>query len=380
MWSYDNGDPDLALSSATDQNTSLMGTLSKLGPSTFTINLSDATGRSAPALSCSITVVPPPPPALTITSSAPCPATPLDFGSQFTRNFTASGGVPDYRWSVTPASFTLSSATGTTTSLSGTLSTPGPISLTVTLTDSTGATQTFACSLTVNAPPITGSLVVGTLPQDLTQGAPVTLSLTSPSPVALSGRVTLTFTPTSSIPVDNPSVTFSSGSRVFSFNLPAGGGPLVLPAIQRGMVAGTIRVQVTELTAGGVNVLPSSPIFQTITVPSLPPSFTFQINSTGAGFDIVISGFSTTRDITGGTITFNAASGATVEGGTVDLGALGIAKTFSDFYSNINRSMGESMFKNLTIPVSISGDKSAIGSIAVTLTNSAGSATVTKSP
>jgi hypothetical protein len=379
-WSYDNGDPDLSI---TPDSTSLTGILNKLGPFTFTIGLTDNAGAKATALTCSLTVNSSGniSPLLTLTSSADCPTNPLDFGSNFSRTFTAGGGTAPYSWSVTPSDlFTLSPATGPNTSLSGMLTKSGTIPLVVTLNDSASMTRTYPCTLNVNLPPqLITTVVLGLQPPDVTQPVPLSLSV-SPSVVfPITGTITLTFTSKATHPSTPPGPATLSAGNPYTFTIPPGSSTFSLQNIQRGKEYGTIHLAVTGLTGAGLIVPPAT---QDIDVPKLAPVFTandVQINSSASGFTIVIAGSSSTRDMTGGTITFNAANGATVDGGTVDLGTLGIAKIFDDWYTNAARSMNLTDFKNLTIPVTIEGDKTAITSVTVTLTNSGGSTPVTKS-
>ena len=74
----------------------------------------------------------PPPPPLTITSSAPPPA---QVGAPYSFQFTASGGVPPYSWSLLSSipGLTLDATSGV---LSGTPTTAGSYSDVATVTDS----------------------------------------------------------------------------------------------------------------------------------------------------------------------------------------------------------------------------------------------------
>lgn len=380
-WSYDNRDPDLALSSGTGATTVLTGTLKNSGPFTFTVSLTDGAGVKAPPLTCSVQVGPA---ALTITPGGVCPAAQLDFGSKFTQTYTGSGGVPPYSWAVSPADlFSVNPSTGPSTQVSAALSKEGPVGLTVTLTDSANSTPAvFSCPLAVLPAPVPSTtLSVGTTTQDLTQaGAPVTLSLAAPTPIALSGELTLTFVSQVDPAIPNPEVTFTGGGTTLKFDIPANSSTIPAFTIQRGTVAGTIHVTVTkETTAQGRDVLPSPAPSVDIVVPKLAPVFTVAIQDTSAGFDITVQGYSTTRDITGGTITFNAASDATIDGSTVDLSTANLTQKISAYYADGSQSLGTGQF-HFTVHVSVSGDKSAIASVKVTLTNSApGSTTVTQS-
>jgi hypothetical protein len=93
-------------------------------------------------------------------------------------------------------------------------------------------------------------------------------------------------------------------------------------------------------------------------------------NETSTGFDIVISGYSTPRDLSTATITFSASQGASLEGNTSF--AVDISAVSQTFYISPASLAGGSAFTGLQLPVSIDGDKTAIGAVTVTLTNSAG--------
>jgi hypothetical protein len=101
-------------------------------------------------------------------------------------------------------------------------------------------------------------------------------------------------------------------------------------------------------------------------------------NETATGFDIVISGYSLTRDLTTATIAFSASAGASLEGSSsfsVDVSAIARA-----FYTSAASVPGGSAFTGLRLPVSVDGDKTAIGAVTVTVSNSAGASDpITKS-
>lgn len=377
-WTYDGGEPDLTLTSLSDP-ASLTGTLTKQGTFTFSVGLMDQSGSAAAPLNCTINVGAPLPPALTLTPTGTCPASPLTFGSSLpSLGFTAGGGTPPYTWTVTPSDlFTISPAMGVTATVTGTLTRSGTIPLTVTVTDSAGVTQSFSCSSLTVSPfsPPTLAIVTSTVTQD-----PVSLSisLSQAEPFPVMGTATLTFTSQATHPSTGVGpATFSAGSSPLTFTIPANMTSYAISMIQKGGEAGVIHVAITNLTGAGQSIPGPAPF--DITIPKTPPVFTandVQINSTSSGFNIVIAGSSSTRDMTGGSLTFNGSS--TIDGGTVDLGSLGIAKLFDDWYTNPSRSMNLTTFQQLTLPVSITGDKSKINSITITLTNSAGSTSVTK--
>ena len=212
--------------------------------------------------------------------------------------------------------------------------------------------------------------------QDPTVPVVVGVALSSPAPVTLTGTVQLTFTPNATNPIDNPQVTFSDPcSRTCPFTIPAGQTAIPLPNVQRGTVAGMIQVEVISLFDGTRNVLPANPTPLVLTVPRMAPVLTSGslANQTNTGFDIVLAGYSTPRDMTSVSITFVAAPGGTIQGG--DQFTLDVSSLFTNFYQSARSTAGGSTFTGLTIPITLSGDITAIGSVTVTMTNSAGQST-----
>src|SRR5581483_2001755 len=145
--------------------------------------------------------------------------------------------------------------------------------------------------------------------------------------------------------------------------------------IQQDTVSGTIRVEVVSLMDGDRDVLPQAHPFAEVIVPKLAPVITdggvvFE-NETATEFDVVISGYSTPRDMGSAILTFAVKEDASIDGAatvTVDIRDL-----FIRFYSSPASITGGSTFTGLRLPVTIDGDKDAIGAVTVVLTNSAGS-------
>jgi hypothetical protein len=120
----------------------ISGTPTGSGPATFTVTLTDASGKTA-----------------TQTYTLKVAATPSittgtlpggGVGAAYNQTLTGTGGTGPYRWSVTagslPAGLTLNGATGV---ISGTPTTLGSYAFTITLTDGSGKTISRAYSMTV---------------------------------------------------------------------------------------------------------------------------------------------------------------------------------------------------------------------------------------
>ncbi len=204
----------------------------------------------------------------------------------------------------------------------------------------------------------------------------VGVDLSAPAPEPLTGALIMTFTPDQGL-ADDPALQFASGGRRVSFTLPAGGESAVFggqPAIgfQSGTVAGTIRFTAV-FDRNGVDITPIDPPEQSTTVPASPPTITAVLveSVTPSGFTVVVSGFSTTREITQATFRFTGRSGVQVQPSSVT--PAGIAEAFADWFEA--RAEESQVFGSqftLQVPFTISGEQNAIASVSVTLSNSQG--------
>jgi hypothetical protein len=265
---------------------------------------------------------------------------------------TAAGGVPPYRFSVsgaTPPGLELSPETGL---LSGTPTRPGKHNLVLIVTDAQDYTAQLEVALDVLAPRLREVAITG-LPAT---GEPATqpdfqLSIVNPYPGPIEGILTLAFRPGRG--QDDPAVLFPNGSRTLRFEVPAGETTARFPggrgALQTGTVAGDIMLE-ARLTVFGVDVTPETPPTATLRVPSLAPRITSveAVRTTG-GFDLVIVGYSTPRDMQRAGIRLEPAPGSRLDqtSFTVDLGSF-----FLDYYNSAAAAPLGSQFR-LTLPIRI---------------------------
>ena len=180
-------------------------------------------------------------------------------------------------------------------------------------------------------------------------------------------------------PADYPLPTFSTAGMsgctgtTCTFTISQGNVTPMVLNIEPGVVAGTIHVALTSLTDSGGSVLPADPASVDLVVPRLAPVLTSGCftSETSTGYNILIAGYSTPRDMSSATVAFTAAPGTTIQGQaqfTED-----VSSQFTSYYQTPARSTAVgSSFSNLTIPVTLSGDNSAIATVTVTLTNSIG--------
>jgi hypothetical protein len=217
------------------------------------------------------------------------------------------------------------------------------------------------------------------MPQVLnpTEQTPIQVALASAVSDSVTGTLTLTFTPNATNPSDDPNVTMVNGdasarnsnvtvpSNTLNANLSLSNGVL-----QAGTVAGTIELSVTNVQEGGASVTPGNGTFD-IQVPRLPPVITGirVLNVTSAGFDVEITGYSTTRDIGSAKFDFGAATGQKLL--TLELQP-SVTSAFTTYYKSSASDATGSAFV-YTQPFSIKqGTVNAVASVTVALTNSAG--------
>ncbi len=227
----------------------------------------------------------------------------------------------------------------------------------------------------VNPP---GPAITYGLPPSLnpTQQAPIQLGLASVSPDPVTGQLTFTFNPNASTPADDPSVMFINGqtaTRTVSFTFPPNSttAQFSLPSgvLRAGTVAGTIHLSMNGVQVGGQSVTPATSAFD-VTVPRMPPIITSVrvLNRSSAGFDVEITGYSTTRDITLATFQF-AASGGNLQ--TTQLQPP-VSSPFVTYYESPASQTAGSSFVYLQPFSAQQGDANIVTSVTVTLSNSAG--------
>lgn len=306
-------------------------------------------------------------------------------GSAYSQTLTASGGygAGTYSFSLNsdlgslPAGLKLSAA-GV---LSGTLTPAGTFTFTVLVT----STETSAVAY---FPPLTGSqaftIVVVPAPPNITiSGLPASatpatqpvlgVSVGSAYPSAIQGEITLTFAPTSG--ADDPNVQFTTGGRTVTFQVPAGSTAAQFtgnaPGVGTGTTAGTITLTLT-LTAAGVNITPTPAPTDVLTVAASVPTITSAtFVPTSGGFNLLIVGFSTPRNMTSAAIAFTPAPGVTLAGNNT---TVLLSQVFTTWYESSASARYGSMFL-LTIPFTVqngTNPQAPVASVLVVLANSQG--------
>ncbi len=208
----------------------------------------------------------------------------------------------------------------------------------------------------------------------------ISLKLSKAYPIAIAG--TLTLTAFGKLPTD-PAVQFSTGGRSVNFSIPANGTAAVFAGqgqqipLQTGTVETTITLTPTFATLAGVNLTPNQPATLSFTVPAAAPTLIAGqlASSTSNSLVLTVTGFSTTRSLSGLTAQFTAAPGFKIPttAFTVDLTQ---ASTLW-FNSSASEAFGGQF--TVTIPFSLQGSVSStqtllqsLASVSMTVTNGTG--------
>jgi hypothetical protein len=303
-------------------------------------------------------------------------------GTPYSAKIVPQGGASPYTWSVDPttlpAGTTLNTSTGV---ISGTPTLAGTSTFTVKVMDSSSPQQTVSASFSISiitSTPVIPSFSLTNLPDVAQPGVNLTggtVTWTPLSSITYSGTLGLAFTPASSVSglpagyLGDAGFVNSDGSKSSSttIGLPtATTSSVALPAFDPGTVAGNLAVTLTidgqpsAAATSTVTILPAAPIIEPGSV---------QINGvTSTGFNVELVATSTTRELQTATFSFTPAAGAQLNGTSFTVNVASLLSTWFASASGLNYGGAFS----LTIPFTLSGSSSAIGSVTVTLTNSVG--------
>jgi two-component sensor histidine kinase len=372
-WSLSSGTLPAGLSLNTASG-AITGTPTASGTSTFTVKVADS-GSPAQTTSQMFTVSIST--GLTITTTSLASGT---AGLFYTATLLAQSGTAPYTWSMTgllPSGLTLNASTGT---LSGTPTATGTFSFIVKVTDASSPAQsaTQALSLFINPPttePITPTFSFTNVSGTVTPGANITsatVQLSQASSAEYTGTLSLALTPNSSLTglpagyLGDAGFVSSTGTKsaTSTVTIPASATSVAFPTFDPGTVAGNIGVTLTvgsqTAASSSVTIAPAAPIIEAGSV---------QITDvTSSGFNVELVATSTTRDLQTATFTFNAATGAQLNGTNF---TVNVSSLLSNWFASSSGLTYGGAF-SLTIPFTLSGSSSAIASVTVTLTNSVG--------
>ena len=291
-------------------------------------------------------------------------------------NFVSGATIAAANSGITFTGIQVVSATEIDTTLTiGTDAALGATTITVTTPGGSSAPLAFAVG-----PPVVFSLTG--LPSSISPGQQISFTVSIPEayPVDLSGVLTLQFTPGQSLPPD-PTIALSGGTCVsgtctVSFQIPASQTSASL-SLQTGTVAGTLDFTIGSVTVGATAVTLSNNPPVTASAPAQAPGISnVSIQQMSTGFNIVVTGFSNTREITEADFTFTPTSGSQLQTSTFSL--TNVASTFQGYYaSDASLAVGSEFVYTQTFNVT-SGSISTLQSVTVTLKNTQGaSSTVT---
>lgn len=287
----------------------------------------------------------------------------------YSQTLNATGGTPPYTWSsgTLPAGLTLLTLTNGNGQISGTPTGAGTSQVTFTATDIKGQAGTKTISITIVLPPAPVTIVV---PAGTGSGQQpgIGLSISAPTTGDLNGTLSLAFV--SSVGGDDQTVRFApSGSRSIAFTIPQGRTTAPNATVITGTVAGTIT-----LTAS----VPGNPdVINTIVIaPAVPVISSVALQQVTGGINVVVEGYSNTREVSSGSFTFTVSSGNTLSQAQF---TVTLTSAYATWFNNTASNATGGQFK-LTVPFSVTGSAAAVTKVTVTLTNTQGPSAAASSP
>ncbi|HLH40156.1 MAG TPA: hypothetical protein VKX39_13485 [Bryobacteraceae bacterium] len=223
-------------------------------------------------------------------------------------------------------------------------------------------------ALTINLSPF---------PNGYLQQPSMTVSASAAYSSDITGTVTLIFA--SSVGGSDSTIQFSTGGTTVNFTIPAGstqanfsGAPSV--KLSTGTVAGT-----TTLTAAitAPQSVASAAVQSFTTTPTPPFISNVSFTTTPGAVTVVITGFSSTRDVASAVFNFAPSSNATInESNNMSNPNLSVSTSpqFEAWFNSTTSYATGSEF-TLTVPFSVSGNSADIVAVTVTLINSKGAST-----
>jgi hypothetical protein len=266
--------------------------------------------------------------------------------------------------------------------IAGTPTTAGNFALSVKLVDSSAPTvQTATESISFAVAPLTSQPVGETfafkgLPSTQQPAKDIvgaTLQLSQSATAAFPATLTIGFTPsTNQAPPGymDPALQFLDGGGnqlgiTYNIVVPAGSTSFPLPQIDPGTVAGDIAI---ALSVSGQTVV-SSTVNVPLLAPTIEPGSVQIVNITGSSFEVELLANSTPRDLATATFIFSPAGGTQISGQTTFV--VNVSPQMTEWYGSADGLKYGSAF-SLTIGFTFTGSSDAIQSVAVSLTNSAG--------
>jgi len=238
----------------------------------------------------------------------------------------------------------------------------------------------------IKPPPISGTVNIQGFGGNINAGqqAAAQVVLSNPYPLPMSGQLTMSFLPAAGLPAADPQMQFLTGGTTVGFTIPANSNQALFAdgsggiSFQSGTVAGTITFTVS-LQSSNETITPSPAPRATATVNSQSPVITnVTINSvSGNVLEVIITGYSSIREVTEANFTFAAATGITVNTPNVKVN---VNSVFTQWYQGATSQNFGSQFK-LTVPFTLQGGtRSGLSGVTVNLVNRIGTSNNVNQP
>ena len=337
----------------------VFGIPAEAGAFEFQLQVRDSGGLAA-SQQCQLYVEPV---ALEITSA--CPESTTNLGANFPHQSTARGGLPPYKWTVDgtlPDGLRLN-ADG---SISGAANKIGDYSFDLVVADARAQELRENCVISTKLPglPQLRLSVASPVVAPASSLIPVTVDLPV-YPLAMQADFVLANTVdagngTGEVNQPDPVVRFTGGQKTTSITIPAGTRRATISIASSGTVAGQTTIQVSKLRVLGADL------------PFVPPPASFRVDRSipvltdacyrpdGTDLQVEVTGYSTTRSLTGANLAIN---GKTLR--TIDIGS--IANDYFTSELSIRTGGAFTVFVPLATPNPITVD-----SLTVALTNRIG--------
>jgi hypothetical protein len=238
------------------------------------------------------------------------------------------------------------------------------------LTVGSQATQTYPLSGSALPPLPTPQIQFDSGAYGSDQQRTVTMSLPSPSPIAATGVLLLSFKPGTTVVTDDPAIVFvSNGSRSMPFSIDAGATQFQFQGqtgavFQTGTTWGTISFSIST------NVSVAGTATASMSIPPSVIAIDKAIATAEAGaLNVQVSAYDNTYSAGPMSFTFYDLKGNVIQPGAVS------ADFTSQFYTYFTTAQAGSAFQ-MQVNFPVTGDSSQVMAVDVTLTNSAGSVTI----
>ncbi|MGC8550150.1 MAG: beta strand repeat-containing protein [Acidobacteriaceae bacterium] len=187
-------------------------------------------------------------------------------------------------------------------------------------------------------------------------------------PVPVTATFTLSDSPVNPGGITDPAVQFASGGTTYTVTIPANSSAPVPVQLQTGTLAANLTVT-AQLSAGGVDITPSTLAPVVIQVPSSAPVISsVTLVRSGTTLTVTVQGYSSTREVQSAAFHFTGANGTQLANPDV---TVQLNSAFANWYSQTTSDQYGSAFSYVQT-FNLSQDASTIGSVSVTLTNSVG--------